>query len=178
MFDKDLCLKMRQQGYAIEDIARKCKALDTEVYDFLKSSLGDKFLELNLNFDENEIRVQDILFSRLGELVSEYYPDYKFPVTKEKYLIITKDVIGTNNIGINIRATYYDSVIKSLWVYKKYNLKVDKLYIIIVSRRLTGEKIKAMQENENKPENVILIDYRNKEDIIAFYNKLWAKLKA
>ena len=175
MLNKETCLKMRNQGYTIEEIARKCKSEEDVVQDFLRSSLGKKYLELNLNLDESEIKTQDILYGRLIELVAEYYPDYTFPVTKEKYLIITKDLTG-NTIGIDVRATYYDSVIKSLWVYKKYHLKVDKLYIIVISRRITGEKMKLMQKDKDKPSNVFLIDYRNKKKIIDLYNKLWSKI--
>lgn len=174
--EKDLCISMRKKGYTIEEIARKCKAEQKDVYDVLKKNLGQKYLEFNIEMDEtNETKIQDMLYGRLIELITEYYPKYTIPLTKQKYIIISREIIG-KNIGVEIRATYYDSVIKSLWAYKKYNQKVDQLFIIVISRRLTGEKIREMNNDKEKPKNVHIIDYRDKKKLEKLYQKLWEKI--
>ncbi|MCK5594415.1 MAG: hypothetical protein KAI18_04175, partial [Candidatus Aenigmarchaeota archaeon] len=76
-------------------------------------------------------------------------------------------------IGLDIKATYYDTVVQSAWKYKKYHEKVGQLYIFLISRRLTKEKFDTLVKD--KPDNVTIIPYTDIEAIEAIRKKLMGK---
>ena len=76
-------------------------------------------------------------------------------------------------IGLNVMATYYDTVVKSLWKYKKYHSQVGELIIILISRRLTKEKLEELLDD--KPENVTIMPYTDTESLEKLRKKLMQK---
>lgn len=175
MVDKDVrekWLKLRENGYTIEAIAEKTSSRPAIVRRHLIKQLGDKFYDFNPDVaGMPDMKIQEMLYQLFMEYLTDHFPKYEVPFAKQRYVELDKRLLK-KIVGIEIKATYYDTVVKAIWKYKKYHKNVDKLYIIVVSRRLTGEKIKALNKDPTKPRNVKVLDYRDTDLIGKFRKKL------
>lgn len=163
---------LRDEGYTIASIAEKTNSRPAIVRRYLIKTLGETFYDFNPDVKGMpDMKIQERLYQLFMEYLTDHFPKYEVPFAKQRYVEIDKRLLK-KVVGVEIKATYYDTVVKAIWKYKTYHKNVDKLYIIVVSRRLTGEKIKSLNKDKTKPRNVKVIDYRDTDLLGRFRKKL------
>lgn len=174
--DSEILEKMieeREKGKNFSELSKKYEVPRSEIIKNLKKKMGDRLYSLDIDYNtDNGEKIQKIMHDRILELLAEYHPDAEIPSTAQKFVKIHDDNIDCC-IGLDIKATYYDTVVQSAWKYKKYHEKVGQLYIFLISRRLTKEKFDKLIKD--KPDNVTIIPYTDIEAIETIRKKLMAK---
>ncbi len=174
MSSKDIegMIAERNNGKSVKDISLRFDMPGIEVKKMLVDKMGDDFYNLNLPKVDNPERLQKMVHSRLIDIIEDYHEDYEKPSKSHKFIKI-KSSDPRFNIGVDVKATYYESVVKSAWRYKKYHEMVDKLYIILISRRIKGERLEELKND--MPDNVIIIPYEDSENIEELKEMLMKK---
>ena len=174
--DAEMIEKMvdeRNKGKSFIELSVKYDMPRSEIKKILTDKLGEMVYTLNIDYNtDNGERIQKILHERILELLAEYHPNAEIPSTSQKFVKIHDDDFDCC-IGLDIKATYYDTVVQSAWKYKKYHEKVGQLYIILVSRRLTKEKLDALRSD--KPDNVTIIPYLDLDAMEELRKKIMEK---
>lgn len=159
-------------GKDLSEISKKTEIPIDEIKKALKNKMGDKFYSFDIEFKtENIEKIQKILYNHLFELLEDFHPDAEISPTSQKFIRVKKS--DNSIIGIDIKATYYDSVVKSVWKYKKFHETVNQLFIILVSRRITKERLNDLIKD--KPDNVTIIPYTNTEELEKFRKMIMEK---
>lgn len=175
--DSEILEKMieeRNKGKSLSELSKKYEIPRSEIKKELQKKMSkDEFYTLDIDYNtDNGEKIQKIMHDRILEILAEYHPDAEIPSTAQKFVKIhDKDIDCC--IGLDIKATYYDTVVQSAWKYKKYHEKVGQLYIFLISRRLTKEKFDTLVKD--KPDNVTIIPYTDIEAIEAIRKKLMGK---
>ncbi|MBW6461967.1 MAG: hypothetical protein K0B07_02885 [DPANN group archaeon] len=163
----------RNKGKTLSELSKKYEIPRSEIKKKLQKKMGDKIYTLDIDYNtDNGEKIQKMLHDRILEILEEYHPDAEIPSTAQKFVKIHDDNIDCC-IGLDIKATYYDTVVQSAWKYKKYHEKVGQLYIILISRRLTKEKFETLIKD--KPDNVTIIPYTDLDAIENIRKKLMTK---
>ena len=173
--DVDGLIKKRNEGWSIDELTIRYNLKPNEVIDILKSKTDiNTFFSLNIDFKtKNPETIKMRMYSRIVELLNNVHAIYDVPSASQRFIILeTPD----KKIGIDIKVTYYDSVIKSAWRYKAYHKQVDHLYIIIISKRVTGAYLEKIKNDPTLPDNTTLISLEETENISKLQDMLM-KLK-
>ena len=163
----------RDEGKSFNELSLKYDMPRSEIKKILSDNMDDRLYSLDIRYKtENGERIQKIIQERILEILAEYHPDIQIPTTSQKFIKIHEGNLDCC-IGLNVMATYYDTVVKSLWKYKKYHSQVGELIIILISRRLTKEKLEELLDD--KPENVTIMPYTDTESLEKLRKKLMQK---
>ena len=163
----------RDEGKSFNELSLKYDMPRSEIKKILSDNMDDRLYSLDIKYKtENGERIQKIIQERILEILAEFHPDIQIPTTSQKFIKIHEGNLDCC-IGLNVMATYYDTVVKSLWKYKKYHSQVGELIIILISRRLTKEKLEELLDD--KPENVTIMPYTDTESLEKLRKKLMQK---
>ena len=163
----------RDEGKSFNELSLKHDMPRSEIKKILSDNMDDRLYSLDIKYKtENGERIQKIIQERILEILAEFHPDIQIPTTSQKFIKIHEGNLDCC-IGLNVMATYYDTVVKSLWKYKKYHSQVGELIIILISRRLTKEKLEELLND--KPENVTIMPYTDTESLEKLRKKLMQK---
>ncbi len=163
----------RDEGKSFNELSLKYDMPRSEIKKILSDNMDDRLYSLDIKYKtENGERIQKIIQERILEILAEFHPDIQIPTTSQKFIKIHEGNLDCC-IGLNVMATYYDTVVKSLWKYKKYHSQVGELIIILISRRLTKEKLEELLND--KPENVTIMPYTDTESLEKLRKKLMQK---
>lgn len=167
---KDMIIE-RNDGMPLNELSKKYEIPAAEIKKILKDEMDDAFYSFDINYKtDNPEKIQKILSARITELVVDFYPDnYDIPSKSHKFIKIT-DAKSDLCIGLDVKATYYESVVQSAWKYKKYHQKVGQLFIILISRRIRKDRLKELLNN--KPDNVTIIPYTDIDAVENIRKKL------
>ncbi len=163
-------IEARDEGKSFTELSLKYDIPRSEIKKVLADNMGDRLYTFDIIYKtDNSERIQKIIQERILEILAEYHPDIQIPSTSQKFIKIHEGDLDCC-IGLNIMATYYDTVVKSLWKYKKYHTQVKELIIILISRRISKDRLDELLRD--KPENVTIIPYTE----TALLEKLRKKL--
>jgi hypothetical protein len=165
-------ISKRKEGWSVSDLSEKYCCDDKQICELLLSKMSkDDFYSIKIDFKTKNPEFQKkYMYGRIVEVLNDRYAIYTVPSASQRFIILE---LKDKKIGIDIKATYYDSVIKSAWQYKKYNKQVDQLYILIISKRVTGPFLKKLKEDPTLPENTQLISVDIEKDINKFQDLLF-----
>ncbi|MCK5299517.1 MAG: hypothetical protein KAJ54_00035 [Candidatus Aenigmarchaeota archaeon] len=166
MDDSDIkkMVQKRLEGWDLDELSIRYEITPDEISKILKENMDlNDFFTINIDFKtKNPEIIKKRMYERLVEILTKIYAVYDVPSASQRFIIIDTP---EKKIGIDIKVTYYDTVIKSAWKYKAYNEKVDELYIIIISSRVSGSYLKKLKDDPTLPENTTLISLEEKEEI-------------
>ena len=122
MDEKDIegLIQKRKEGWSTDELAERYDIEPNEVMDILKSKIDiNTLFTLNIDFKtKNPELIKMRMYNRIVEILNNIHAVYDVPSASQRFIILdTKD----KKIGIDIKVTYYDSVIKSSWRYKGYH---------------------------------------------------------
>ncbi len=168
-------IEARDEGKSFTELSLKYDMPRSEIKKILSDKMGDRLYTFDIRYKtDNGEKIQKIIQERIFEILAEYHPNILIPSTRQKFIKIHEGDLDCC-IGLNVMATYYDTVVKSLWKYKKYHTQVKELIIILISRRISKDRLDELLKD--KPENVTIIPYTDTGLLEKFRKKLMEKKK-
>ena len=114
MDEKDIegLIQKRKEGWSTDELAERYDIEPNEVMDILKSKTDiNTLFSINIDFKtKNPELIKMRMYNRIVEILNNIHAVYDVPSASQRFIILdTKD----KTIGLDIKVTYYDSVIKS-----------------------------------------------------------------
>ncbi len=135
-----------------------------------------------MDYPHENLSERSAYYSRRGyateraviELMKDWMDLNGFSYSKDKQTKVAPGkqlefVCGKNkNIGIDVTNSKTLGSVEGKWNVKEYHKYVDLLWVIVVSNKFNKKQFKKW--NEESPNNVIVIDYRNLESFLNSMN--------